>query len=725
MKRMLAAGCYMGVCCVTAWAGLDALPVLPDDEAVRGVDWLVQDIGRVAGAYRSVDGKELVLSNGLIRRTFRLAPNAATVGFDNLMTDEAILRAVKPEARITIDGKVYDVGGLIGQPNKAFLRPEWKAALGADPAALTFLGFEVGKPLERMAWAQVRRHAPGTQWPPSGVSLRMDYAGPDGAFTVSVHYELYDCVPVLCKWISVRNTSAASFTIASFTSEILAVAEYSAMVDAGAGCFPLPNIHAEADFAFNGMGSADSRRFAVHWMPDPEYTTQVSYALQTPCLLEARPEMGPAETVAPGQTFESFRTFLLPFDSSDRERNGLAQRRMYRTIAPWCTENPLMMHVRHADWDTVKNAIDQCAAVGFEMLILSFGSGFNIENDSADYLEKMKGYADYARARGIEIGGYSLLASRSIDKKNDVAMPEGKNPVFGHSPCLLSEWGEEYFGKLRRFFDSSGFTLLEHDGSYPGDPCASERHPGHRGWADSQWRQWRKIADFYRWCRGAGIYLNVPDFYFLAGSSKTAMGYRETNWSLPRAEQVIHTRQNIYDGTWDKLPSMGWMFVPLTEYQGGGEAATIEPLDAHLDHYEAMVTSNLAFGVQACYRGPRLYDTERTRAMLAERVAWFKRYRDILESNVVHGRRADGRDVDWMLHVNPKLPQKGLLAVFNPLGEPIERVLRVNLYYTGLTSTASIREGEGPPREFALDRDYCVDLPVSVPAQGFAWFAIE
>jgi hypothetical protein len=30
------------------------------------------------------------------------------------------------------------------------------------------------------------------------------------------------------------------------------------------------------------------------------------------------------------------------------------------------------------------------------------------------------------------------------------------------------------------------------------------------------------------------------------------MGYRETNWSLPRAQQHIHARQNLYDGTWDK-----------------------------------------------------------------------------------------------------------------------------------------------------------------------------
>ncbi len=60
------------------------------------------------------------------------------------------------------------------------------------------------------------------------------------------------------------------------------------------------------------------------------------------------------------------------------------------------------------------------------------------------------------------------------------------------------------------------------------------------------------------------------------------MGYRETNWSLPRKQQEIIERQNVYDGTWNKTPSMGWMFVPLVQYHGGGAAATIEPLKDHL-----------------------------------------------------------------------------------------------------------------------------------------------
>ena len=230
--------------------------------------------------------------------------------------------------------------------------------------------------------------------------------------------------------------------------------------------------------------------------------------------------------------------------------------------------------------------------------------------------------------------------------------------------------------------------MLENDGSYPGDVCASTNHPGHDGLLDSQWKQWKIITGFYQWCRARGIYLNVPDWYFLAGSSKTGMGYRESDWSLPREQQEIIERQNIFDGTWEKAPSMGWMFVPLTEYHGGGAAATIEPLKDHLEHYETRLANLFGAGVQACYRGPRLFDTDETKAVVKKWVDFYKAHRAILDSDLIHLRRADGRDWDGWLHVNPALKERGLAMIYNPLNEPIERRIRLPLYYTGLTDRA-------------------------------------
>ena len=64
---------------------------------------------------------------------------------------------------------------------------------------------------------------------------------------------------------------------------------------------------------------------------------------------------------------------------------------------------------------------------------------------------------------------------------------------------------------------------FEHDGSYPGDFCASTVHPHHKGLKDSQWNQFHKVTELYHWMCENGIYLNVPDFYFLNGSTKVGI----------------------------------------------------------------------------------------------------------------------------------------------------------------------------------------------------------
>ena len=234
----------------------------------------------------------------------------------------------------------------------------------------------------------------------------------------------------------------------------------------------------------------------------------------------------------------------------------------------------------------------------------------------------------------VEVGGLIGAKIHNFLDPQGARRPQGRpgGMIFGNSPCLCSRWGLDYFAKLRQFFEQTGCGVLEHDGSYPGDVCASTNHPGHSGWPTRNGSSGRRSPVFYQWCRGRGIYLNVPDWYFLAGSTKIGMGYRETNWSLPRDEQEIIERQNIFDGTWEKTPSMGWMFVPLTEYQGGGAAATIEPLKEHLPHYEARLANLFGAGVQACYRGPRLYDTDETKAVVKRWVDFYKQHRPILDS---------------------------------------------------------------------------------------------
>ncbi|HEY5913317.1 MAG TPA: hypothetical protein VJA21_22220 [Verrucomicrobiae bacterium] len=701
-------------------------------EAVPG-DWLVAPGPFVARVTATRDGREIELANGLVRRLIRLEPNAATVAFDSLTTGETLLRSVRPEAVIEVNGKKWPVGGLVGQPVHNFLSPAWVQNLAPAPSALQFAGFQTGNTEPRFPWRKRLEWLPSdAAWPPPGVSLTLSFAGGTNlpGITVEAHYELYDGLPLVSKWLVIRNGSNAPVTLNSVVVEQLAVVEPESIVDGTAVNFrgPYRSLEVFSDYSFGGNMTANADAPAVHWKADPLYATQVHYERQTPCLLECSPPIGPNVIIEPGASFDSFRVFELVHDSTDRERRGLAIRRAYRALAPWVQENPILMHVRSAKPEAVRTAIDQCADVGFEMVILTFGSGFDIENEKPEYLAQIKQLADYARAKGIALGGYSLLASRSIDAANDAINPKtGKagGARFGNSPCLCSPWGQDYFRKLRQFYEQTGCAVLEHDGSYPGDVCASTNHPGHSGLADSQWKQWKVISGFYEWCCARGVYLNVPDWYYLAGSTKCGMGYRESNWSLPRDQQEIIERQNIFDGTWEKTPSMGWMFVPLTEYQGGGAAATIEPLKDHLPHYETRLANLFGAGVQACYRGPRLYDSEETRAVVKKWVAFYKQHRAILDSDIIHLRRADGQDWDGWLHVNPHLRERGLAAFYNPLPVPIERRLRLPLYYTGLAETAVLRRSDGTTHKAKLARDYSVEVVVSIPAQSRTWLTVE
>jgi hypothetical protein len=699
----------------------------------RSADWLIDSKPFPARATLSVDGGEITLENGLVRRVIRLRPTAATVAIDNLMTGASLLRSVRPEARVELNGLKLDVGGLVGQPVHNYLSPAWLSELKADPKSCQFAGQKIGRTEARFPW-QKRRDWLTDQapWPPPGVSVTLTFQAPpsSAAATVEVHYELYDGLPLMSKWLTVRNNSAQPVLLDSILVEQLATVEPESIVDGTPANFrgTYRDLEAFSDYSFGGNMTANADAPAVHWSSDPLYQTQVHYERQTPCLLECAPPLGPAVQIAPGESFESFRVFELVHDRTDRERRGLAVRQAYRALAPWVQENPVLMHVRSARPEAVKLAVDQCAEVGFEMVILTFGSGFDIENEKPANLEQLKELADYARGRGIALGGYSLLASRSVDATNDVINPKTGTTGgarFGNSPCLGSRWGLDYFRKLRQFFEQTGCGVLEHDGSYPGDVCASTNHPGHTGLADSQWKQWKVITGFYQWCRGRGIYLNVPDWYYLAGSTKCGMGYRETNWSLPRDEQEIVERQNIFDGTWEKTPSMGWMFVPLTEYQGGGAAATIEPLKEHLPHYEARLANLFGAGVQACYRGPRLYDSDETKAVVKRWVAFYKRHRAILNSDLIHLRRPDARDWDGWLHVNPALAERGLAVMYNPLPQTITRRVRLPLYYTGLTDRALVTHEDGVTEHLTLARDYSAEVAVQIPAQSRTWLVIQ
>jgi NPCBM/NEW2 domain len=704
-------------------ARLLSLPVATPP--VVTTDWLIRKPAQKAVISR-IGNQQMLMSNGLVSRTFYVGANLATTSIRNLVSGEEYLRAVKPEADVMIDSVNYPVGGLAGQIDQAYLLPDWLDKMNVIPNSFILQTFTVSELKPKIPWTS-KRWLAASQWKASGQELTCYYEHPGlKGISVAVHYEIYDGLPLISKWLEVKNKGDKNITVNHFTAEMIAYSEPSNS-PSGKQEWMKPNFHLENDYAFGGF-TYESSDQSIFWQTDKSYTSQADYNVMMPCVVKSMPEKGPDQILGPGQAMETFNTYLLALDGTDRERNGLSQRKMYRTLAPWATENPIFLHLTSTNTEVVKQAVDQCKATGYEMIILSFGSGLNMEDTSARNIEKFRSLAAYAHSKGIEIGGYSLFSSRSIDPENDVINVTTGKPggtVFGTAPCLGSKWGIAYLEKINKFFAETGFDLLEHDGPYPGDFCASKNHPGHHGYGDSQWSQWKQSIVFYKALREKGIYLNLPDFYFLSGSNKVSVGYKEVNWSLPRAQQLVLGRQNNYDGTWTRTPGMNWTFVPLVEYHGGGAAATLEPLSEHLDAYEAHMKQNYGAGIQACYRGNRLYDTEATKALVIKEIAHYKKYRDILNADIIHLQRPTGRDWDGFMHADPQLKQKAFAMFFNPLSQPVTRIIRLPLYYAGLKSSAKISIAGAPATQFALNTNREAMVTITIPANSSTWLVVE
>jgi len=342
-------------------------------------DWLVNPIQESVRVQESASGKELILSNGLISRTFRLQPNLSTISFKNLTTGEEFVRGVKPEAAVVLDGQEYNIGGLQGQPDYGYLDPAWLESMTSDPAAFQFVNYTVGETSALFSWKRVR-HCEDRPWPPKGKSVAFHFVSPSKEkenqpkWRISVHYEMYEGIPVLAKWIVIQNNAGQSVVVDRLTTEILAVVERESQSNFARTTKPRRHknfiesndlaamtklrLHVQSDYAFCGgdYRSADQTTF---WEPDEQYETQVDYDRLWPHLLTCRYPYGPGAQLAPGESFTSFRTYEMLHDSDDAERRGLAVRRLHRVLTPWCTENPLMLHLRYSDSESIRWAVDQ------------------------------------------------------------------------------------------------------------------------------------------------------------------------------------------------------------------------------------------------------------------------------------------------------------------------------------------------------------------------------
>ena len=149
------------------------------------------------------------------------------------------------------------------------------------------------------------------------MTLTVEFSPPPSldSLQVCVHYELYQGIPVLSKWVTIRNESQKPIQLDALSCEILAVNEQEKH-----------RLHVESDYAFSGVQT-------TQWGPDEDYKTQVDYRYQMPLLMTSTYPLGPGIPLQPGETFKSFRTFEILHDSDERvsEKDSHAARCIARS----------------------------------------------------------------------------------------------------------------------------------------------------------------------------------------------------------------------------------------------------------------------------------------------------------------------------------------------------------------------------------------------------------
>ena len=176
-------------------------------------DWLIDNHHYTAQIITK--DNQIILDNGLLRRSFLIRPNLACIDYTNLTNGQQLLRSIEPEANIVINKTNYAIGGLHGQKEKAYLNLNWEQSLYAMDADFYFTNYTITT-IDSFVKYNPQTWIPANYSPSvqkfKGKQLVLHFASKLPAlkgFIVNVHYNIYDGLPLLCKWVTIQNGADA------------------------------------------------------------------------------------------------------------------------------------------------------------------------------------------------------------------------------------------------------------------------------------------------------------------------------------------------------------------------------------------------------------------------------------------------------------------------------------------------------------------------------------
>lgn len=612
------------------------------------------------------NGDRVVLSNGLVSREIDVK-NVKTVSLHNLGKDIELVDEAYADFQISINGKKY---------------------LSTD--GFEFVEAKKVPCIERVPFKRSATMTYKGTYPPAGQGYEIVYRNNEADFLATVRYEIYDGMPVVMKMVTVKNSGKNEITVDNIYTDVMKITKNR------------DTLFVDSDY--NSTTDCLGLDFSVY---------ANHYARYHYDSLEVAPKQRMNVKLKENETLDSIVAYEMLFMTDYYENRMIEVRELYRHLAPWCTDNALFFHLISNSSKDIRKAVDQCAEVGMEMIIQSFGSGVRMESDSNRYLNRIKKAYDYGHSKGIRMGAYTLAYVKNYFP---VRGPEALNHDGSHiCRCLACEWAEKYMKNIVRFIDRTGADAVEIDGPYGMLMCSGGKTHNHDDFTDSQYKQWKaSVLDWYKELKSRGVYINAPDWHFLNGINRSGVGYEEISFSEKRAEQLVTSRIYYYKGTFSKNPSQGWGFLPLTVYHGGGKDAQFTPTDKNAFEYDWALAQIVASGVWPTLRGKKVYDCEKGKEILTKWVTVFKKYRDVLNGITVHCMppRIDKENpirttcIDAIVNELPEGDNRGFVMFFNQTDEDKTEEILLPVYYTGLTNL------ECPPAPFENTKNCDIQFPV-------------
>lgn len=759
----------------------------------------------------------LRLSNGLIKRTFTLSPCFATVDLTLQPSRTQFIRALSPEASLSLNGVDVNVGGCITDAHPEFFDPAVNS-LSPDPTALSFVNYEVVPIVAPFNYVPGERHSSSNvSWPPKGVHLIIHFnvtflpdpnastfAGPfsntqlacggpnqdqclqgpgtahgcdtsvegqcsfpkdtavqmcadwdecvgvqcnperndcqaraapiiltashydcyfrsdtDGiaGIDVSVHYELYDGLPVFKKWLTVQVKAPADPILVdnlfiehlrapNFAPEAISVVQIQPNN-------PTPfsqQIVPDPNQSFPGR-TQQLWFFDADWDACCDNELHVSYSYYTRLMVGYGPDVtfggptGPGALVTSNDTlpFESIAVRLLFHDSTDWERQGLGTRRMQQYLAPQLQESPLYTMITDiSTTETFQLAISQAAAAGLELVVVGYGAnGYcgmcpeQIQN--ATWVAWFKSNVDYGKSLGVSVTAYTLMQhngwGETVPEAEQVLNRDGSR---GGIACFATDWHAAYRQSVLDFVQATGMIGVETDGQYENAYCGDDSGDHHHNGGIGSWHsQMTATADFNKALKAIGGYQTGADAYMWSGANKWNHADTDAGYSLSSLwERLSVGRDYIYDSTTTRLHSSGMYGMNNI----ASASRQCDPYPGRLACVDFALASFLGQGVVVDNVAASLWDPSDSDASILQAIflGWsqfFISHRPILTSAAsLHIIRPTSRTLEATIHLIPNntTSERGMITIYNPSTTNAYEELPVSLYYAGFAPGDSI-----------------------------------